>query len=84
MSNRPSACANRALGRAAASWYGEFAAAAAVPLTSVRRPAVRMGALAAGLLLEESGRDGGPARHEHRRVVLQPELVVRRSRLPGR
>ncbi|MCW7946617.1 LacI family transcriptional regulator [Streptomyces hygroscopicus] len=62
----------------------EFAAAAAVPLTSVRQPAVTMGALAAELLLEEteaeteSGRRG----HEHRRVVLQPKLVVRRSSLP--
>ena len=32
----------------------EFAAAAAVPLTSVRQPAVTMGALAAELLLEET------------------------------
>ncbi|MGW5329327.1 LacI family DNA-binding transcriptional regulator [Streptomyces sp. NPDC004014] len=64
----------------------EFAAAAAVPLTSVRQPAVTMGALAAGLLLEETeaGVEGGAGRHEHRRVVLQPELVVRRSSLAAR
>lgn len=66
----------------------EFAAAAAVPLTSVRQPAVTMGALAAELLLEETevgtGARNGTPRHEHRRVVLQPELVVRRSSLPGR
>ncbi|MFF0791805.1 LacI family DNA-binding transcriptional regulator [Streptomyces spiralis] len=63
----------------------EFAAAAAVPLTSVRQPAVTMGALAAELLLEETGtREGAARAHEHRRVVLQPELVVRSSTLPGR
>ncbi|MFI7385490.1 LacI family DNA-binding transcriptional regulator [Streptomyces sp. NPDC049813] len=63
----------------------EFAAAAAVPLTSVRQPAVTMGALAAGLLLEEiaAADDPGTA-HEHRRVVLQPELVVRGSSLGPR
>lgn len=60
----------------------EFAAAAAVPLTSVRQPAATMGALAAGLLLEETGTSDVP--HEHRRVVLQPELVVRRSSLAAR
>ncbi|MEU0597012.1 LacI family DNA-binding transcriptional regulator [Streptomyces sp. NPDC006393] len=63
----------------------EFAAAAAVPLTSVRQPAVTMGALAAELLLEETeAREGAARAHEHRRVVLQPELVVRSSTLPGR
>jgi LacI family transcriptional regulator len=56
----------------------EFAAAAAVPLTSVRQPAVAMGRLAAQLLLEELAQDEG---HVHRQVVLQPELVVRRSTL---
>lgn len=62
----------------------EFAAAAAVPLTSVRQPAATMGALAAGLLLEETGAGASAAAHEHRRVVLQPELVVRRSSLAAR
>ncbi|GAA3208225.1 hypothetical protein GCM10020256_04550 [Streptomyces thermocoprophilus] len=62
----------------------EFAAAAAVPLTSVRQPAVTMGALAADLLLEETSTGAVAERHRHRRVVLQPELVVRRSSLPGR
>ncbi|ATL25813.1 LacI family DNA-binding transcriptional regulator [Streptomyces formicae] len=61
----------------------EFAAAAVVPLTSVRQPAVTMGAMAAELLMEET-ESGDPAAHEHRRVVLMPELVVRRSSLPGR
>ncbi|MCL7378392.1 LacI family DNA-binding transcriptional regulator [Streptomyces sp. 35G-GA-8] len=57
----------------------EFASAAAVPLTSVRQPAVRLGVAAADLLIEETGDDA--ARHEHRRIVLQPELVVRASTL---
>ncbi len=47
-----------------------------------------MGALAAELLLEETEQgeeDGkGKRKHEHRRVVLQPELVVRRSSLAAR
>lgn len=55
----------------------EFAAAAAVPLSSVRQPSAEMGRIAAGLLLEES--DGGAPGHQHRRVVLEPELVVRDS-----
>ncbi len=59
----------------------EFAAAATVPLTSVRQPAVTMGAMAAEMLLQETG--ASPGEHEHRHVVLQPELVVRRSSLTG-
>ncbi|WP_443034247.1 LacI family DNA-binding transcriptional regulator [Streptomyces sp. BE147] len=55
----------------------EFAAAAAVPLTSVRQPALEMGRLAAELLLEEAYDEDGT--HRHRGVVLQPELVVRAS-----
>jgi LacI family transcriptional regulator, galactose operon repressor len=58
----------------------DFAAAAAVPLTSVRQPAVRMGQTAAELLIEETGE--GHAAHRHRPVVFQPELVVRGSSLP--
>ncbi|MET9773944.1 LacI family DNA-binding transcriptional regulator [Streptomyces sp. NPDC006367] len=61
----------------------EFAAAAAVPLTSVRQPAVTMGALAAELLLEDTESQDRGQTHDHRQVVLQPELVVRRSSLPG-
>ncbi|SCK57253.1 substrate-binding domain-containing protein, partial [Streptomyces sp. WMMB 322] len=60
----------------------EFAAAAAVPLTSVRQPAFRMGRAAADLLIEETGENSGG--HEHQRIVLQPELVVRRSSIPVR
>jgi LacI family transcriptional regulator len=59
----------------------EFASAAAVPLTSVRQPARAIGSIAAELLLEETDGDGT---HEHRQVVLQPELVVRGSSLPAR
>ncbi|MFE2179514.1 LacI family DNA-binding transcriptional regulator [Streptomyces sp. NPDC059455] len=57
----------------------EFAAAAAVPLTSVRQPAFRMGRTAAELLIEETGERAGD--HRHQRIVLQPELVVRGSSL---
>ncbi|MFD7232321.1 LacI family DNA-binding transcriptional regulator [Streptomyces sp. NPDC059881] len=57
----------------------EFASAAAVPLTSVRQPAFRMGRTAADLLIEET--DENVTDHEHRRIVLQPELVVRGSSL---
>jgi LacI family transcriptional regulator len=57
----------------------EFAAGAAVPLTSVRQPAFRMGQTAAQLLMEETGEAAGG--HRHRRVIFQPELVVRGSTL---
>jgi len=52
----------------------EFAAAAAVPLTSVRQPREQLGRTAATLLLAEN--EPG---HEHRHVKFQPELVVRAS-----
>ncbi|MGW5333317.1 LacI family DNA-binding transcriptional regulator [Streptomyces bauhiniae] len=61
----------------------EFAAASAVPLTSVRQPAVTMGALATQLLLEETA-SADSGEHAHRRVVLRPELVVRGSSLVAR
>lgn len=54
----------------------EFAAGAAVPLSSVRQPRQELGRTAAQLLMEETG-DG--RRHQHRHVVFQPELVVRQS-----
>lgn len=54
----------------------EFATTAAVPLTSVRQPALDIGRTAARLLLAES--DVGE-QHRHENVVFQPELVVRRS-----
>jgi LacI family transcriptional regulator len=54
----------------------EFAADAAVPLTSVRQPKYQLGRAAAELLLDEADRS---AEHEHRRSVFTPELVVRAS-----
>jgi LacI family transcriptional regulator len=54
----------------------DFAAAAAVPLSSVRQPRQLLGRTAAQLLLEEAL---GEEAHQHRQVVFEPELVVRRS-----
>ncbi len=54
----------------------DFAAAAAVPLSSVRQPREQLGRTAAELLLEEVNES---ANHEHRHVIFQPELVVRES-----
>ncbi|MFE2873770.1 LacI family DNA-binding transcriptional regulator [Embleya sp. NPDC059259] len=58
----------------------EFAAASAVPLTSVRQPTYRLGRTAAELLFEESEQ---PESHTHRQVVFRPELVVRESTTGG-
>ena len=57
----------------------EFAAAAAVPLTSVRQPRHLLGRTAAELLLREAGQDDG---HVHEQVQFEPELVVRASSGP--
>ena len=57
----------------------DFAAAAAVPLTSIRQPRAQLGQAAMELLLEESA---DPAGHQHRQVVFEPELVVRESTSP--
>lgn len=57
----------------------QFAAAATVPLTSVRQPAFRIGRTAAELLMAETGDEAHEHRHE--RIVFQPELVVRASSL---
>ncbi|WP_431877805.1 LacI family DNA-binding transcriptional regulator [Amycolatopsis sacchari] len=53
----------------------DFAAAAAVPLTSVRQPRRQLGRTAAELLLQETA----DPHHEHQQVVFTPELVVRAS-----
>ena len=60
----------------------EFAAAAAVPLTSVRQPRSQLGKAAMEMLIEEAT-DGKT--HRHRQIVFEPELVVREStvRLAG-
>ena len=54
----------------------DFAAAAAVPLTSVRQPRVQLGQAAMELLLDEAADPDG---HQHRQVVFEPELVRRES-----
>lgn len=54
----------------------EFAATAAVPLTSVRQPARALGRSAAALLLEELT---APDSHRHQQVLYTPELVIRAS-----
>ncbi len=59
----------------------DFAAAAAVPLSSVRQPRQQLGRTAAQLLLDEAL---GEASHQHRQVVFEPELVIRRSSQAGR
>jgi LacI family transcriptional regulator len=53
-----------------------FAAAAAVPLSSVRQPRDELGRAAAELLIEETSED---PRHTHRQLVFEPELVIRAS-----
>jgi LacI family transcriptional regulator len=54
----------------------DFAAAAAVPLSSVRQPRQQLGRTAARLLLEETM---DPAGHTHRQVTFKPELEIRQS-----
>ncbi|WP_188193916.1 LacI family DNA-binding transcriptional regulator [Nonomuraea sp. SYSU D8015] len=54
----------------------DFAAAAAVPLSSVRQPRELLGRTAIDLLLEEVAE---PEQHRHRQVIFQPDLVVRES-----
>ncbi|MEV0679365.1 substrate-binding domain-containing protein [Actinosynnema sp. NPDC050436] len=54
----------------------DFAAAANVPLTSVRQPRELIGRTAASLLLAESMT---PAEHDHCQILFAPELVVRES-----
>ena len=53
----------------------DFAAAAAVPLTSVRQPRRELGRTAAELLVDEATNRA----HEHRQVIFTPELVARAS-----
>lgn len=55
----------------------EFAAAAAVPLTSVRQSRHELGRAAAELVLDEATNP----QHRHRQVVFTPELVARASTL---
>lgn len=54
----------------------EFAAAAAVPLTSVRQPRAQLGQAAMELLMDEAANG---KKHQHRQIVFEPELVIRES-----
>ncbi len=54
----------------------DYVAAASVPLTSVRQPRELLGRTAAELIFEEVEQGSS---HKHRRVVFEPELVVRES-----
>jgi LacI family transcriptional regulator len=53
----------------------EFAAAAAVPLTSVRQPRQELGRAAARLVIDEATNP----EHKHEQVTFTPTLVARRS-----
>lgn len=57
----------------------EFAAAAVVPLSSVRQPRAELGRRGAELLFEELDALKSGRSLEHRHVRFQPELVVRHS-----
>jgi LacI family transcriptional regulator len=54
----------------------DFAADAAVPLSSVRQPRLQIGRAAAQLLIEECD---NPETHAHQQVMFKPELVTRES-----
>lgn len=54
----------------------DFASSAAIPLTSIRQPALDMGRTAATILLEEIA---DPQSSKVRHITLKPELVVRTS-----
>jgi LacI family transcriptional regulator len=53
----------------------DFAAAAAVPLSSVRQPRQELGKAAAGLVLDEAS----DPEHTHQELTFVPELVARAS-----
>lgn len=54
----------------------ELATSAAVPLTTIRQPRQQLGMEAAELALAEMAEG---KRHQHRQIVLVPELVIRES-----
>jgi LacI family transcriptional regulator len=58
----------------------DFAAAAAVPLSSVRKPRHELGRRAAELLLDEARND----EHRHEQLLFEPQLVVRESSMVRR
>lgn len=59
----------------------DFAASAAVPLTSIRQPKYELGFAAARMVIAEVD---NPGSHAHQRVTFQPQLVVRESTAPAR
>jgi LacI family transcriptional regulator len=58
----------------------DFAAAAAVPLSSVRKPRQELGRRAAELLLDEARGEG----HRHEQLLYEPQLIVRESSMVRR
>lgn len=54
----------------------DYAAAAAVPLSSIRQPREQLGRVAAELLFTEIA---GSPDHRHEQILFQPELIARRS-----
>jgi len=57
-----------------------FATETMVPVSTIAQPAEEMGQAATRLLLEEARKEPG---HSHRRVTLQPRLIVRQSSYSG-
>jgi DNA-binding LacI/PurR family transcriptional regulator len=55
-----------------------YAAAAAIPLSSIRQPREQLGRTATRLLQDEIA---NPETHRHRQVVFEPELISRESTL---
>jgi LacI family transcriptional regulator len=53
-----------------------FAATSLVPLTTVRNPSFELGYQSTQLLLDEAAEGN---RHKHRRLLFEPELVIRTS-----
>jgi LacI family transcriptional regulator len=53
----------------------DFAAAAAIPLTSVRQPRLELGRWAAKLVIDEATNP----HHKHQQQVFEPDLVARAS-----
>jgi LacI family transcriptional regulator len=58
----------------------DFAAAAAVPLSSVRKPRALLGRRATELLLDEARNPD----HTHEQLLFEPQLVVRQSSMVRR
>jgi LacI family transcriptional regulator len=57
----------------------DFAAAAAIPLTSVRQPRLDLGRHAARLVIDEATN----SHHCHQNMIFEPDLVARASTVSG-